>query len=103
MRPGVLFHQREEQEQLRRALADALEEKHVETCRAIGCRHGLTKRETEVLGLLARGRDVAFICEELYLARNTVKGYSKRIYAKLGVHSKQEVIDLVEAERHMRS
>lgn len=99
----VLFHQREEQEQLRRALADALEEKHVETCRAIGCRHGLTKRETEVLGLLARGRDVAFICEELYLARNTVKGYSKRIYAKLGVHSKQEVIDLVEAERHMRS
>ncbi|OUO92495.1 hypothetical protein B5F40_00945 [Gordonibacter sp. An230] len=99
----ALNRQREEKERLRRALADASEEEHAEACRAIGRRCGLTKRETEVLDLLARGRDVAFICEELYLARNTVKGYAKRIYAKLGVHSKQEVIDAVEIERRMRS
>ena len=49
--------------------------------------------------MLARGRDVAFVCNELCLARNTVKGYTKRIYAKLGIHSKQELIDLVEQER----
>ncbi|WP_308855633.1 LuxR C-terminal-related transcriptional regulator [uncultured Slackia sp.] len=47
------------------------------------------------MSLLARGRDVSFICNELYLARNTVKGYTKRIYAKLDIHSKQEAIDIV--------
>ena len=56
----------------------------------------LTKREREVLAMMARGRDLAYICEELCLSRNTVKGYQKSIYAKLGVHSKQEVIDLAD-------
>lgn len=65
----------------------------------LGKKHGLTKRETEVLGLLARGRDAAYICKELYLSRNTVKSYMKSIYAKLGVHSHQELIDLIEEMR----
>lgn len=56
----------------------------------------LTNREREVLGLLAQGRDLAYICERLCLSRNTVKGYQKAIYAKLGVHSKQELIDLLQ-------
>lgn len=56
----------------------------------------LTKREREVLAMMARGRDLAYICEELCLSRNTVKGYQKSLYAKLGVHSKQEVIDLAD-------
>ncbi|MFQ9741176.1 MAG: response regulator transcription factor [Slackia sp.] len=64
-------------------------------CELIAKKHGLTKRETEILSLLARGRDVSFICNELYLARNTVKGYTKRIYAKMDIHSKQEAIDMV--------
>lgn len=57
--------------------------------------YGLTKRESEVLVLLAYGRDLAFISSDLYLSRNTVKGYQKSIYAKLGVHSKQELIDFI--------
>ena len=64
-------------------------------CELIAKKHGLTKRETEILSLLARGRDVSFICNELYLARNTVKEYTKRIYARLDIHSKQEAIDIV--------
>ena len=58
----------------------------------------LTKREREVLAMMARGRDLAYVCDELCLSRNTVKGYQKSIYAKLGVHSKQEVIDLADCE-----
>ncbi len=46
--------------------------------------------------LLARGRNAAYIEEELTLAHNTVKSYIKHVYAKLGVHSQQELIDLVE-------
>lgn len=65
---------------------------------SLGRSGGLTKRETEVLSYLARGRDVAFICDELYLSRNTVKSYTKVIYAKLNVHSRQELIDVVDQE-----
>lgn len=57
---------------------------------------GLTPREAQVLGLLARGRNVAYIQEELTLSRNTVKSYVASVYGKLGVHSHQELIDLVE-------
>lgn len=67
-----------------------------EACRNIGRSHGLTPREIDVMALLARGRNNQFVQEELTLTRNTVKTYIKRIYGKLGVHSQQELIDLVE-------
>lgn len=37
--------------------------------------------------------------EKFVISRNTVKMHVRNIYAKLGVHSKQEVIDLVEQTR----
>lgn len=65
-------------------------------CAELAAGHGLTPRESEVLGLLARGRNAAYIQEKLTLSRNTVKSYVARVYGKLGVHSHQELIDLVE-------
>lgn len=65
-------------------------------CEAIAAAHGLTARERDVLEMLAQGRDTGYMCDEFGLARNTVKGYQKTLYAKLGVHSRQEVIDLVQ-------
>ena len=65
-------------------------------CRRIAQTHGLASRETDVLILLARGRSIPYIAETLYLTENTAKTYRQRIYAKLGVHSKQELLDLVE-------
>ena len=59
----------------------------------------LTPRESEVLEQLAQGRDLAFMEERFVLSRNTVKMHVRNVYAKLGVHGKQEVIDLVEATR----
>ncbi len=59
----------------------------------------LTARESEVLALLARGRNAAYIQEELTLTRNTVKSYVSDVYHKLGVHSHQELIDLVEGRQ----
>lgn len=56
----------------------------------------LTPRETEILGLLAHGRNAPYIQEKLVLSRNTVKTHVQNIYAKLGVHSQQELIDVVE-------
>ena len=65
-------------------------------CAELAEAHSLTPRESEVLALLARGRNAAYIQENLTLSRNTVKSYVARVYSKLDVHSHQELIDLVE-------
>ncbi len=65
----------------------------------LAAEHGLTNRETDILLLLAQGRDAQFVSEALFLSRNTVKSYQKSIYAKLGVHSKQEIIELIAPSR----
>lgn len=58
-------------------------------------RYRLTSREAEVLLLLGRGRSVPFIRDELLISRQTAAVHVKHIYTKTGVHSKQELIDLI--------
>lgn len=65
-------------------------------CDALAGECGLTEREREVFGMLARGHNGYHIRDELTLSYNTVKTHVKRIYRKLDVHSQQELIDLVE-------
>lgn len=67
-------------------------------CERIARSCGLTARETDVLRLLARGRNNSHIQDELTLARNTVKSHIKHVYTKLDVHSQQELIDLVDRQ-----
>lgn len=55
----------------------------------------LTAREQEVLGLLAEGRSAPFIAEYLSIERSTAKTHVARIYTKLNVHTRQELISLV--------
>lgn len=65
-------------------------------CATVAQRHRLTARETEVFELLARGRTSPVIQEKLVLSHNTVKTHVRHIYAKLDVHSQQELISMVE-------
>jgi len=51
----------------------------------------LTKREREVLTLVARGRGNTQIAETLDLAEQTVRNYVSRIYAKVGVSTRVEL------------
>ena len=57
--------------------------------------HKLTPRETEVFGLLAHGRSIPYVRDALIISRDTAATHAKHIYAKLDVHSRQELIDLV--------
>lgn len=66
-------------------------------CQALGRERGLTAREVEVLQLLCKGRSKSYIAENLLISENTVRSHSKHIYAKLDVHSKQEILDLIDA------
>jgi DNA-binding NarL/FixJ family response regulator len=47
----------------------------------------LTRREREILGLLAAGLSIDEICSRLVLSRNTVRTHVQNIIGKLGVHS----------------
>ncbi|MBX9033442.1 helix-turn-helix transcriptional regulator [Gordonibacter massiliensis] len=57
----------------------------------------LSARETEVMELIARGNTVARIAEDLVVSENTIRTHSKRIYAKLDIHKKQELLDLIDS------
>lgn len=65
----------------------------------ISARHQLTRRETEVLHLLACGRSLPYIQSELCIAEGTARSHAHSIYRKLNVHTRQELIDLVEDVR----
>lgn len=65
-------------------------------CAKLGMSFGLTDRETEIFAMLARGRNGQYVMDHYVISRNTVKSHVKHIYAKLDVHSQQELIDLVE-------
>lgn len=58
--------------------------------------YGLTPREREMLQYVLRGKSVPAIASETYLSRNTVKTHIMHIYAKLDVHSRDELIRFVE-------
>ena len=56
---------------------------------------GLSNREAEVAALIAQGRSKNYIAETLFVSQNTVRTHAKNAYAKLDIHSNQELIDLV--------
>lgn len=55
-------------------------------------RSALTRREQEVLELLAEGRDVRGIARELQISVDTCRGYVKALLSKLGAHSQLEAV-----------
>lgn len=59
-----------------------------------------TSREREVFSLMLEGRDARTIGAALVISENTAKSHIRSIYAKTGVHTRQEFIDAVcEVER----
>jgi DNA-binding CsgD family transcriptional regulator len=66
-----------------------------ERCQMVSNRYGLTEREAEVMALFAKGRDSAYIQQTLSLSKSTVSTHRQHIYVKLGVHSQQELLNLL--------
>lgn len=57
--------------------------------------HNFTSREREVFSLMLEGRDARTIGTTLVISENTAKSHIRSIYAKTGVHTRQEFIDAV--------
>ncbi len=52
----------------------------------------LSRRETEVLNLIAQCKTYTQISEELFISKETTKTFIKNIYSKLQVNSKSEAV-----------
>ncbi len=61
----------------------------------LSCEGGLTPQESNVLAQLARGLNARSISDSMTLSSNTVRSHMRSVYAKLDVHSQQELIELV--------
>jgi DNA-binding NarL/FixJ family response regulator len=57
-----------------------------------GSQVSLTQRETEILWLLARGKDAPHIASELFLSVHTVRSYVKELRRKFSAGSQLEVV-----------
>lgn len=67
----------------------------------------LTRRERDVLSLMAGGTEVRVIAQNLGISENTCRGYVKSILGKMGAHSQLEAVvhatklGLVEVGEHV--
>lgn len=77
------------------ATAPSPEEALAARCDALAESFGLTPREGDIFLLLAQGHTLPVVSQRLFVSENTVKSHAKRIYQKLGIHSRAELIDLV--------
>lgn len=68
-----------------------------DACDVIRLQYSLTPREREILEFLGHGRSVPFISDSLFLAKSTVETHRKHIYEKVGVHNRQELLDMIDA------
>lgn len=56
---------------------------------------GLSKRETAVFLRVARGDNTQKIASDLFIAMGTVRSHESRIYDKFGVHSREELSQIL--------
>jgi len=66
------------------------------TLETIANRYLLSRREAEVLYLLAKGHNAAFIQDKLFVSRSTVKTHISHIYRKLDICTQQELLVMIE-------
>ncbi len=69
-----------------------------EQCETIANRYLLSRRETEVMFLLAKGCNAARIQEKLCISKSTAKTHISHIYRKLDIHTQQELLRMVDEE-----
>ena len=65
-------------------------------CHGIEAAYGLTKRESEILELVMRGRSGPYIQDKLVISKNTYQTHMRNVYTKLDIHSQQDLLDLLE-------
>jgi DNA-binding CsgD family transcriptional regulator len=58
--------------------------------------YSLTSTEESIAQLICCGRSRSVIAQELGYSQNTIRNYTRALYQKMGIHNKQQLIDLAE-------
>ncbi len=69
-----------------------------ERCATLAHAYGLTTREGEILVYLGRGHSSAYVADVLVVAESTVRSHRKNIYRKLGINSREELLEMLDAQ-----
>ncbi|WP_162610848.1 helix-turn-helix transcriptional regulator [Gordonibacter sp. An230] len=67
-----------------------------ERCERLSREGGLSPRESEILAYLGRGHGIAYVAKTLVISESTVRTHVKSIYRKLGVSSREELLQRVD-------
>jgi len=67
-------------------------------CIRVGASVQLTEREQQVLEQISLGRSQKFIAKKMTISHNTVRTHTGNLYAKLNIHSREELVSLIEVE-----
>lgn len=65
-------------------------------CAVLAEERGLSAREREILPYVARGHRPAYVADVLCISEHTVRTHLRNMYRKLGISSREELIQLVE-------
>lgn len=75
-------------------LGDAMEK--------VRAKYELTRRETEILGEIYKGKTNTQIAQELFISESTVKAHIYNLFRKLGVGSRVEAVCIVREEKEVK-
>lgn len=68
-------------------------------CEQLAQAGGLSPRESEIMLFIGRGYSPAFIAKKLVLSDSTVRSHVKNIYRKLGVNSREDLLQAIDDDR----
>ena len=90
---------RNESEIVRVTMAPATVNDLEEVCDAVIAEFKLSKREGEILKLVARGYTVDNVSKKLVISPYTTQTHIRHIYAKMNVHKRSELLDYINMHR----
>jgi DNA-binding NarL/FixJ family response regulator len=58
-------------------------------------RYGVTKRERQIVQKICLGKTNQQIANELFISLQTVKDHTHRIYSKIGINSRMQLVQML--------
>jgi DNA-binding NarL/FixJ family response regulator len=62
-------------------------------------RYGVTKRERQIVEKICLGKTNKQIADELFISLQTVKDHTHRIYSKIGINNRMQLVQMMNAAR----
>jgi DNA-binding CsgD family transcriptional regulator len=72
----------------------------VEIAQLIVQAYALSRRESEIVRLVAQGKSTAQMAEAFHITANTVQDHLKAVFEKVGVRSRRELVSQLFAQQY---